>query len=238
MLAEAGVTCLITLGGDGTNRVVAKGCGDVPLMPISTGTNNVFPFMIEATIAGLAAGLVAGGHADGALRRAPRIEVLDTQDAMIDLALVDAVVYAERFIAARAVWDGAKIRDLLLARAEPGNIGLSSIGSHLLGGDYPPGRGVLLHTTSEDQPGVTVQAPIAPGLMRPVRIASHRLVAPGEVITLCHDTPCVLALDGEREIEMPPGSPLRLRLSMAGPQVIDARKAIEIAARAGLFCIP
>ncbi len=238
MLAEAGVTCLITLGGDGTNRVVAKGCGDVPLMPISTGTNNVFPFMIEATIAGLAAGLVAGGHADAALRRAPRIEVLDAQNAMVDLALVDAVVYAERFIASRAVWDGAKIRDLLLARAEPGNIGLSSIGSHLLGGDYPPGMGLLLQTGRADQPGVTVQAPIAPGLLRPVRIAGHRLLSPGEIITLSHDEPCVLALDGEREIEMLPGSSLRLRLSMAGPRVIDARKAIEIAARAGFFVHP
>ena len=34
--------CIITMGGDGTNRMVAKGC-EVPLLPISTGTNNVFP---------------------------------------------------------------------------------------------------------------------------------------------------------------------------------------------------
>ena len=30
LLAEMGVGCLITLGGDGTNRVVAKACGDLP----------------------------------------------------------------------------------------------------------------------------------------------------------------------------------------------------------------
>ena len=57
-----GVGCLITLGGDGTNRVVAKACGDIPLVPISCGTNNVFPYMVEGTVAGLAAGLVAGGQ--------------------------------------------------------------------------------------------------------------------------------------------------------------------------------
>lgn len=56
LLAERGVGCIVTLGGDGTNRLVAKGCGEAPLMPISTGTNNVFPMMIEATTAGLAAG--------------------------------------------------------------------------------------------------------------------------------------------------------------------------------------
>src|SRR5919204_1129909 len=66
-MLDAGATCLITLGGDGTNRLVAEVSGDVPLMPISTGTNNVFPTMVEGTLAGLAAGLVASGLADGAV---------------------------------------------------------------------------------------------------------------------------------------------------------------------------
>jgi len=62
LMAELGVSCLVTVGGDGTNRMVAKGCRDVPLLPISTGTNNVFPLMMEGTVAGLVAGLVARGH--------------------------------------------------------------------------------------------------------------------------------------------------------------------------------
>ena len=62
LMSELGVGCLITLGGDGTNRVVAKTCGDIPLVPISCGTNNVFPYMVEGTVAGLAAGLVAVGQ--------------------------------------------------------------------------------------------------------------------------------------------------------------------------------
>ena len=43
---ESGVGCIITLGGDGTNRAVAKGCSSIPLVAVSTGTNNVFPSMI------------------------------------------------------------------------------------------------------------------------------------------------------------------------------------------------
>ncbi|MBC8246772.1 MAG: NAD(+)/NADH kinase, partial [Deltaproteobacteria bacterium] len=50
---ESDVNCIITLGGDGTNRAVAKGCGNIPIVAISTGTNNVFPDMIEGTVAGL-----------------------------------------------------------------------------------------------------------------------------------------------------------------------------------------
>jgi predicted polyphosphate/ATP-dependent NAD kinase len=59
----AGVRAIVVLGGDGTHRVVAKACGDVPLCALSTGTNNAFPEMRETTVAGIATGLVATGRA-------------------------------------------------------------------------------------------------------------------------------------------------------------------------------
>src|SRR2546425_11249342 len=74
LLAELGAGCIITLGGDGTNRAVARGCGTIPLVPISTGTNNVFPTFLEGTIAGMAAGLVASGMDGRTIRREPRLE--------------------------------------------------------------------------------------------------------------------------------------------------------------------
>ena len=231
MMVDQGVRCLITLGGDGTNRIVAKASGDVPIMPISTGTNNVFPVMIEGTIAGLAAGLVAVGAAEEAVFRAPRIDVWQEGNAAVrDMALVDAVVYAEQFIASRAIWDEAKIRDVILTRAEPGNIGLSSVGSHLLAGDYPPQHGLYLRIAPE---GRKVLAPIAPGLLRPVAVAEHRLLPPGDDLVLTHRESCVLALDGEREVEMRPGTITHLCINPNGPRVVDARKAIAVAARAG-----
>src|SRR5438067_1802631 len=77
LLAELGAGCIITLGGDGTNRVVAKGCGTVPLIPISTGTNNVFPTFLEGTLAGMAASLIAlEGGEHSTLRRVPWLELL------------------------------------------------------------------------------------------------------------------------------------------------------------------
>ena len=64
--AEAlhGVDVVVSLGGDGTNRAIAKGWLNVPLIPLSTGTNNAFPVMVEATTAGMAAAMVAGGMVD------------------------------------------------------------------------------------------------------------------------------------------------------------------------------
>src|SRR5713101_5357098 len=88
MLAEIGAGCIITLGGDGTNRAVARGCGTVPLVPISTGTNNVFPTFLEGTIAGMAAGLVASGMDGRTIRRAPRLEVR-VNGVAVESALVD-----------------------------------------------------------------------------------------------------------------------------------------------------
>jgi predicted polyphosphate/ATP-dependent NAD kinase len=241
LMVKRGVRCLVTLGGDGTNRLVAKTSGETPLMPISTGTNNVFPTMIEATIAGLAAGLVACGQADEAIYRAPRIDVFygessrnDDGGDVSDIALVDAAVYADRFIASRAIWDVDKIREVILTRAEPGNIGLSAIGGHLLAGDDQPGQGLYLRLA----PGATgkqVLAPIAPGLIRAVNLVEQRRLMPGDEVIIRRQTPCVLAFDGEREMELQPNSSLRLRLNAHGPWVIDARKAIAIASRAGGF---
>src|SRR6266850_537174 len=61
-MREAGCGALVVLGGDGTQRAVAKTWRDAPLVPLSTGTNNVFPLHVEATSAGLAAGLVASAR--------------------------------------------------------------------------------------------------------------------------------------------------------------------------------
>jgi hypothetical protein len=241
LMAAGGAGCLITLGGDGTNRAVAKASGATPLMPISTGTNNVFPTLIEATTAGLAAGLAARGLVDAAIAPAPRIEIFreagtaeaPERDAEPDeIALIDAAVYEETFVGARAIWDGARIRELALARAEPGAVGLSAIGAHLLDGDLPPGHGLYLRLATT---GRSVTAPIAPGLIQTVHVAERRLLSPGELVTVGCERRWVLALDGERELELAPGAAVRLRLNPHGPRVVDPRRAIALAARAGVF---
>jgi predicted polyphosphate/ATP-dependent NAD kinase len=236
LMAEAGVRCLVTLGGDGTNRAVAKGSVAVPFMPISTGTNNVFPAMVEGTLAGLAAGVVATGAAPLEEATVPtnRLEVLfDGQPG--DLALVDIAVYDDAFVGARAVWDVNKVREIFTSRAAAHNIGLSSIGGCLYCSQLDGRRGsyMQLAAAGETQ-ALEVTAPVAPGVVQPVRVSSFRLLEVGDEIPV-DLAPCVLALDGEREIEISRKRRISIRFSDQGPRVVDVNRALQVATQRSYF---
>jgi hypothetical protein len=117
-MVERGVGAIVVLGGDGTNRVVAGACGDMPLVSLSTGTNNVFPELREATVAGLAAGLVATGRvAAGDVCRRNKVLVVDDLAASNHLALTKPP--SERGLAnARRVGRGAAAADPPAGRRE------------------------------------------------------------------------------------------------------------------------
>lgn len=231
-LAAQGAGCIVTLGGDGTNRAVALGCGSVPLVPISTGTNNVFPTFLEGTVAGMAAGLVArdmrGGKA--ATRQASRLEVR-VDGVASARALVDVVVSSLPFVGARALWDTSVVREVVLARVVPGAIGFSALGGALLNSGNEraeqAGMHIVLGANSSQ-----VLVPLAPGLVTWVGVSAHRWLAIGDVVRF---QPGVgtLALDGEREIELSTTSKVEVRLCADGPYVVDVPAALEGAALAG-----
>jgi predicted polyphosphate/ATP-dependent NAD kinase len=226
MLEKMGAGCIITLGGDGTNRVVAKGTSHLPILPVSTGTNNVFPYMIEGTIAGLAAGLIATGKVarEEGTFVSTRLEVV-VEGEFTDVAIVDAVVCDDLFIGSRAVWKMEKIKQIFLNRCSPANIGFSSIGG-------------MLHAIAPDDPfsmvlelgpsGQTVTAPVAPGVFETVSVENVRLMTPGaEVALVC--TPCVVALDGEREVEIKSEQQATIRFAAEGPVVVDVDRTMTLA---------
>ncbi|GIV70387.1 ATP-NAD kinase family protein [Caldilinea sp.] len=232
-MVEAGARTLITLGGDGTNRAVAKACGAIPLMPISTGTNNAFPVMVEGTLAGLAAGLTAMGVVP--------LEVATTSTKRIDLwrggtleeiALVDAVVYRERFIASRAVWRLDEVKMALFTRAEPWNIGLSAIGGYLEATPLAADEGLYVEM---GEGGCEVLAPVAPGVIHAVKVAAHRRVRLGERIVVVDCAPALIALDGERKVTLKAGEPIELCVTASGPRVIEIRRTLSYAAAVGAF---
>jgi predicted polyphosphate/ATP-dependent NAD kinase len=232
MLNDLGVGCIITLGGDGTNRAVAKACGETPILPISTGTNNVFPSMVEGTLAGIAAGVTAmhPSLADAMIRRAPRLEIRNN-GTLLDMALVDVVVSKTGFIGSKAIWDVSVIKEIFLARAEPENIGFSSIGGLLCGIGPDSGQGVHLLI---GEGGQAIRAPIAPGLVRRVPIKNYHLFEAGEKVSITH-TPALIALDGEREMIVKEGEALCVILNRQGPRVVDIALALRKAAEQGLF---
>jgi len=229
---EHQVGCIITLGGDGTNRIVAKGCGNTPLLAVSTGTNNVFPYMVEGTVAGLAAGLLATGKVDRdiALNRMKKIIIL-VNGREVDLALVDAAVLDVQFIGSRAIWDVGNLRQIAATRGELTNIGIASIIGALHSLSPADSRGIAV----EIGPGGTrVLAALGPGLFKTVPVAGYRLLNPGDRIVVSK-VPCVIAVDGEREVEIRAGDRAELVLNNDGPFVVNIASTMDIAAKQGLF---
>ncbi len=233
-MKRCGVTCIVTMGGDGTNRMITKGCGKIPLVPISTGTNNVFPTMLEGTTAGLAAGVVARGLVTGPPCIHPTKKlVIYKNEKPVDLALIDAVVLKDIFIGSRAIWDPERIKQLVVTRGEPHNIGISSIAGNLAPIQILEERGLVVEI---GEGGLIIKAPIAPGLIEDVKIKNHKSVEIGEEIEV-KEVPCVIALDGEREVEIREGEKAFIRLTFDGPRVVDVKSTLREAAIREFFIL-
>ena len=193
-MGEMGVDCVITLGGDGTNRAVVKGCRTMPMIAISTGTNNVFPVLVEGTMAGLAAALVARGDVsiEDAAIRSKLLEIYIDGQAE-DIALVDVALSKERFVATRAIWDINTLYEVFLTRAEPASLGLSSIGARLQPVSLTDEGGLQYSLKDDAGPSNSgeredtdtyIRAPIAPGMVPTVAISSWRRLAEGEKVAV------------------------------------------------------
>jgi predicted polyphosphate/ATP-dependent NAD kinase len=231
-MVSAGARVIISLGGDGTARVTAAAAGDVPMLALSTGTNNTFPAVREATIAGLAAGLVATGMvpADGVTARAKLLEA--RVGDRVETALIDVAVSTERHVGTRAVWDPATLAQLFCAFAEPDAIGLSSILGQLSPVTRHESHGVTARLSAEA--AQQVLAPIAPGLVVPVGVGEIERMRPGSVHPV--DAPAgVIAVDGERELTFEPGEQPTVRLRADGPWCVDVPAVLAASARLGLL---
>jgi len=230
-MSEAGAGVIVSLGGDGTNRMLVKGAPDVPLVPISTGTNNVFPVMIEGTVAGLAAGALAAGVVDRE-DVAPRCKQVEIELAagLHEIALIDAVVMEPGFTASRAIWDTGPIREAVLTRAEASAVGMSAVGGMLDAVTPADEFGLHLVLGKGD---VEVRAAIAPGLIRPVSLARVERLALGASVDV--RGPALLALDGERELLVPDGATARMAVARSGPPVVDIGRCLDAARDAGFL---
>ena len=225
---------VVALGGDGTCRDVAVGWPDAPLIPISTGTNNVFPFALDGTTAGVAAALVATdtiGIAEIS-HHAKRIALHVDEPGRVhdDIALVEAALIDTAFVGARAVSDPSAIRWVVAAVAEPASTGVASIAGRV----HPVGRrdggGVLIRLGPG---GRRVRVPLAPGTFATVDVRSVEPLAPGETIDLPGGG--VLAYDGERTTPVGEGSTITVSVETSGPRIIDVGAVLTRAARSRLF---
>ncbi|MHC8506628.1 ATP-NAD kinase family protein [Pseudonocardia artemisiae] len=228
-MRKQGAGAIVLLGGDGTVRAAAAESGDVPLLPLSTGTNNAFPEMWEATVAGTAAGLLATGRVDVA-ESSYRAKVLHVRaGGAHEVALVDVCVSSVSHIGSRALWKPDTLHELYCAFAEPHAIGLSSIAGLLRPTSRTDPDGVVVRLAGPGVAEQSVLAPIAPGVIAPIgvrEVAALPVDAPRAVAVRAG----TVAVDGEREIEFGPSRPVTVTLAADGPRVLDVRGVLAAAA--------
>ena len=75
-------------------------------------------------------------------------------------------------------------------------------------------------------------APIAPGLIHTIAVDEYRLFGPDETMRIGF-RPCVIALDGEREVHVDGDDTVEVKLNLHGPRVIDIDRTLHAAVAAG-----
>ena len=236
-MVERGVAMIAVLGGDGTHKAVAAEAGDVPLLTLSTGTNNAFPELREATSAGLAGGLLASGRVPASigLRRNKRLLVKVPEQRLAECALVEVAVSPQRFIGARALSRSEDLSEVFACFAEPHAIGLSALCGLWcpVSRQDPHGAWVRLNPGADQ----ALLAPLAPGLLQGCGITASGTLSPGVAHPriLASGT---LALDGEREIEFAEHDSPTITLDHQGPLSVDVEAVLAHAARHHLLAVP
>lgn len=229
------VGCIVTLGGDGTNRALAKVIKDTPIITISTGTNNVYPVMIEGTIAGIAAAAVASNNFDknSFSIKDKQIEIYkDSQ--LVDIALVDAVISDETYIASKAIWDMENIHKIFVTRSHPASIGFSAIVGCKTIVTPKDDFGAYLNVNRSMQ---SVMAPVSAGILERVFVDEPKVLSIDEEYEFTAEERGTIALDGEKEIEFNPQDKFIFKITRNGPYHVDVIKALEIAQKGGFLNI-
>jgi hypothetical protein len=232
----AGCNTVVSLGGDGTNRAIVGAAPDIDLIPLSTGTNNVFPVLAEPTVAGIVAGLNACGRLEGAVTQEmgaikQRAKVLRLKGPRgEDVGLIDAVLLREDHVGNLLPFDADKIEQLVLTRAEPDAIGMSPIGGYIDPVYAADDCGLWLRL---GEGGPRIKAPLSPGLFKDVQIAQIERVDLDEIRIF--EGPGVVALDGDRDLKLLDGEQMRVSIRRDGPFVIDIEAAMRWAVSQGIM---
>lgn len=228
---------VVVLGGDGTNRDVAHGIGDVPVVSISTGTNNVVPTPVDGTVAGAATGFVATGAvstAETTIRHGTVEAVVDdgSEERRIR-GLATLGILDQQFVGTRAILDPEDLIGGVVSRASPTEIGLSGIAGGLATHRPQDPGGIGIRLGSTDEPENEVHAVTVPGVLSRVTVEEYRVLDDGEEFEF--DVPSgVVSADGERELEVRNAS-VRLRPVRDGPRLVHIDAVMDRAADAGYF---
>jgi predicted polyphosphate/ATP-dependent NAD kinase len=238
LMVKSGVRLIIVLGGDGTHRLVASNCGNIPLIALSTGTNNTFPHFQEATIVGMAAGLVARGAIPlSEVTRRNKVLHVEINGLCRDTALVDLCLVDDLWVGSRALWKPERVKEIFVTFAEADAIGWSSVAGLINPVSRESGQGLHLTLCPPGQGQLTIYAPIAPGLIVPVGVKTIHILKPLERLAI-EMQKGIIALDGEREFTFCPTDKINIWLDLNGPFTVSVPQVLQIAAECGMLNYP
>jgi hypothetical protein len=228
---------VVVLGGDGTSRDAALELGDVPLVSVSTGTNNVVPTPVDGTVAGAAAAVIATAtvDADAVTTRHGKIEVtaddINGEKQLTGLATIG--ITDRPFVGTRALVDPTELLGGVVSRAHPAAIGLTSVAGCVepLAPDEP--GGAALRFGDPEETARSVRAVLAPGMTTTIGLESHEPLDWDEpaVFELAD---CVIGADGEREVELAEAT-VTMTPTVDGPRLVDVDAALQAASESGVL---
>jgi hypothetical protein len=231
---------VVVLGGDGTNRAAARAWSDLPVIPVSTGTNNAFPIFVEPTVAGSAAGHLATGLCSpddtATSSKVVRLVIHDPDDpggSRPDLALVDVVAVDDPYVGSFELFDPHTLRLAVLTRADPVLVGFAGVGGFVDPVSVADDAGLLLRFGPPVECPTVVRAPTAPGHFDDLGLAEVRRLELGEEVDV--DGPVLLAFDGERKRRLHTGARATLAVRRDGPRVVDVAAVMAGAVAQGAY---
>ena len=224
---------MIVMGGDGTSRAAAKGSRRVPMISLSTGTNNVYPELMEGTVAGVAAAVLAD-HAVPVAECVSQEKCIEiyVNGVFRDLALIDLVFCRNPFIGSKAIWNYEEIYRVMVTRCSMASIGFSAMIGSVMQINPEDNFGGMAEIT-DGKPNT--YAPVGAGIVRGICVENAMRMEPENVFEYRMEEMGTLALDGEREIVYYPGDQIRCVLRRNGPLKVHAAKTIELARERGFF---
>lgn len=196
------------------------------------GVGNVYPEMLEGTVAGMAAA-VAAQFSDPAICciRDKQIEVT-LNGSLTDIALIDAVISDDLCVGSKAIWDASKLQHIFVTRCHPASIGFSTAAGCLQIVRDTDDYGLAVELQSE---GEKIIAPIAAGVLSELEIWQAKRMPLDCPETLLLQEECMVALDGERELRGHAGDTLTFTVTRHGPWRVQAKRALEEAVRREFF---
>ncbi|MBA58954.1 MAG: hypothetical protein CMQ40_07250 [Gammaproteobacteria bacterium] len=227
---EKGCKIFLVLGGDGTCRIVAKYFPDSTLLPLSTGTNNVFPYRIEASVAGMAAGFIATGKIEkNSCQRCKLVHMENNR--LSEIALVDAVLLKGDSLGNLLPIIPENICQIFLARSDPAAVGISPIGGASIPAGHEDNFGVLIRCDKNSENRIKVA--VSPGLHRSISIKTSEKIELGKVSII--RGPGILACDGDRVYKLGQEEMISSTIRRDGPRIIEPEKTMSLASRLNLF---